>query len=226
MLLRIPDLLTPEQTRQCRDALERAEWTDGRGTAGHAAVKSKRNQQLAPDDPLTQNIGELILQALSANALYMSAALPLKVFPPRINRYAGGGEYGFHVDGAVMSVPGTPHRIRTDVSATLFFSEPDEYDGGELVIEDTYGEQRVKLPAGHLVLYPGTSLHKVTPVTRGARLAAFFWTQSLIRDDTQRALLFQLDQSIQSLSAREGNDAEASRLLGVYHNLLRQWSDT
>ncbi len=226
MLLQIPDVLSPDQIRQCREALSAAEWSDGRGTAGHAAVQVKRNQQLAPDHPLTQQIGELILQALPASPLFMAAALPLKVFPPRFNRYTGGGEYGFHVDGAVMSVPGTPHRIRTDVSATLFFSDPGEYDGGELVIEDTYGEQRVKLPAGYLVLYPGTSLHKVTPVTRGARLAAFFWTQSLVRDDAQRSLLFQLDQSIQALRARDGNDAETSRLLGVYHNLLRQWSQT
>lgn len=226
MLLRIPDMLTPEQVRQCRQALEQAEWADGRGTAGHAAIKAKHNHQLAPDHPLTQQIGALILQALGANPLFMSAVLPLKVFPPRFNRYVDGGRYGFHVDGAVMSVPGSPNRIRTDVSATLFFSDPDEYDGGELVIKDTYGEQRVKLPAGHMVVYPGTSLHEVTPVTRGSRLAAFFWIQSLVRDDARRALLYQLDQSIQALSAREGVEAETSRLLGIYHNLLRQWSDT
>lgn len=226
MLLVIPDLLSPDQTRQCREALVRAEWIDGRGTAGHAALKAKRNQQLAADDPLAQRLGELVLQALTANPAFMSATLPLRVLPPRFNRYAGGGTYGFHVDGAVMNVPGAVQRIRTDISSTLFFSDPDEYEGGELVIQDTYGEQRIKLPAGHLVVYPGTSLHQVTPVTRGERLAAFFWTQSLVRDDAQRSLLYAMDQAIQSLTAKGGNDDEVAQLIGVYHNLLRQWSQT
>ena len=226
MLLVIPDLLPPEQTRQCREALAGADWVDGRATAGHAALKAKQNQQLPADHPLAQQLGERILQALTANPAFMSATLPLRVLPPRFNRYAGGGTYGFHVDNAVMNVPGAALRIRTDLSSTLFFSDPDEYDGGELVIEDTYGSQRIKLPAGHLVVYPGTSLHQVTPVTRGARLASFFWTQSLVRDDAQRSLLYQMDQAIQSLTAKGGSEDEVSRLIGVYHNLLRQWSET
>ena len=226
MLLVIPDLLDPAQTRECRDALARADWVDGRGTAGHAALKAKRNLQLAADDPLARQLGERILQALTAHPAFMSATLPLRVLPPRFNRYEGGGRYGFHIDNAVMNVPGAAPRIRTDVSSTLFFSDPDEYDGGELVIQDTYGEQRIKLPAGHLVVYPGTSLHQVTPVTRGARLASFFWTQSLVRDDAQRSLLYRMDQAIQSLTAKGGRDDEVAALIGVYHNLLRQWSET
>lgn len=226
MLIAIPDLLGPDQVRRYRDALSAAAWVDGRATAGHAALKAKHNQQLAPDDPLARELGEVIVQALLAHPAFMSAVLPLRVLPPRFNRYAGGGSYGFHVDNAVMNVPGAVLRIRTDVSSTLFFSDPDEYDGGELVIQDTYGEQRVKLPAGHLVVYPGTSLHQVTPVTRGARLASFFWTQSLVRDDAQRRLLYQMDQAIQSLTAKGGGEDEVAALIGVYHNLLRQWSET
>ncbi len=226
MLLVIPDLLSPERVRECRDALARADWVDGRGTAGHAALKAKRNRQLAADDPLARQLGELILQALTASPAFMSAALPLRVLPPRFNRYEGGGHYGFHIDNAVMNVPGAALRVRTDVSSTLFFSDPDEYEGGELVVQDTYGEQRIKLPAGHLAVYPGTSLHQVTPVTRGARLASFFWTQSLVRDDAQRSLLYRMDQAIQSLTAKGGRDDEVSALIGVYHNLLRQWSET
>ena len=226
MLLVIPDLLSPEQTRQCRDALAQADWVDGRGTAGHAALKAKHNLQLAADHPLARQLGDLILEALTASPVFMSAALPLRVLPPRFNRYEGGGNYGFHIDNSVMNVPGAALRIRTDISSTLFFSDPDEYDGGELVIQDTYGEQRIKLPAGHLVVYPGTSLHQVTPVTRGARLASFFWTQSLVRDDARRSLLYQMDQAIQSLTAKGGSDDEVSTLIGVYHNLLRQWSET
>ena len=226
MLLVIPDLLSPEQTRQCRDALARADWIDGRGTAGHAALKAKHNLQLAADHPLARQLGDLILEALTASPVFMSAALPLRVLPPRFNRYEGGGNYGFHIDNSVMNVPGAALRVRTDISSTLFFSDPDEYDGGELVIQDTYGEQRIKLPAGDLVVYPGTSLHQVTPVTRGARLASFFWTQSLVRDDAQRSLLYQMDRAIQSLTAKGGSDDEVSTLIGVYHNLLRQWSET
>ena len=226
MLLVIPDLLSPEQTRQCRDALARADWVDGRGTAGHAALKAKHNLQLAADHPLARQLGDLILEALTASPVFMSAALPLRVLPPRFNRYEGGGNYGFHIDNSVMNVPGAALRVRTDISSTLFFSDPDEYDGGELVIQDTYGEQRIKLPAGDLVVYPGTSLHQVTPVTRGARLASFFWTQSLVRDDAQRSLLYQMDRAIQSLTAKGGSDDEVSTLIGVYHNLLRQWSET
>ncbi len=226
MLIVIPSLLTDTQVREFRQALAQAEWSDGRATAGHMALKAKRNQQLAPDHPLAARIGEAILRALGNSPQFMSAALPFKVFPPRFNRYSDGGTYGDHVDGAVLSVPGTPHRIRTDVSATLFFSEPDDYDGGELIIQDTYGRQSIKLPAGHMVLYPGTSLHRVAPVTRGARLASFFWVQSLVREDSQRSLLYELDAAIQQLTREVPDSPELSRLMGVYHNLLRRWSDT
>jgi len=227
MLVTIPDVLTTEQVEHCRRSLlERGQWEDGRATAGHLAVRAKRNRQLKADDPVGTEIGNLILDALAKNPLFLSAALPLKVLPPRFNRYEGGGEYGLHVDGAVLPVPGTRHRVRTDVSATLFLSAPEEYDGGELVIEDTYGSHRVKLPAGHVILYPATSLHRVTPVTRGVRLASFFWIQSLVREDSQRALLFELDTAIQQLSAQYPGAPQLERLAGVYHNLVRRWSDT
>ncbi len=226
MIVDIPDLLTPEQLQQCRQALMQAEWTDGRQTAGHAAARAKHNQQLPPASPLAVQLGEFILKTLGSHPLFMSAALPLKVLPPQFNRYQDGGDYGNHVDSAVFSVPDSPHRIRSDLSATVFFSEPGEYDGGELVIEDTYGPRSVKLPAGHMVLYPGSSLHRVTPVTRGARLASFFWIQSLVREDSRRSLLFELDQSIQQLGQTDPEHPSLVRLMGVYHNLLRQWSDT
>lgn len=226
MLLMIPDVLSPELTARCRDALEHATWVDGRATAGHAARSGKDNQQLAGDDPLGAEIGDLLLQALAASPVFMSAVLPLRVLPPRFNRYSDGGQYGFHVDSAVMSLPGGQQRIRSDVSSTLFFSDPDDYDGGELVIEDTFGTHGIKLPAGHMVVYPGSSLHRVMPVTRGVRLASFFWTQSLVRDDACRSLLYEFDHTIQSLRLRDGNEGDTSRLLGVYHNLVRQWSQT
>ncbi|AKC86220.1 Fe2+-dependent dioxygenase [Pseudoxanthomonas suwonensis] len=226
MMLTIPDVLDPQRLRQCRQALEQAEWTDGRATAGHQAVRAKRNLQLPSDSPLAAQLGEAILEALSRHPRYLAAALPLKVVPPRFNRYEGGGEYGDHIDNAVFSVPGTPHRIRSDVSSTLFFSDPDEYDGGELMVQDTYGEHRVRLPAGHMLLYPGTSLHRVTPVTRGTRYAAFFWTQSLVREDSQRALLLELDDAIQALAVQVPDSPELQRLTGVYHNLLRRWAQT
>lgn len=226
MLNTIPDLLTSTQVQQCRQALEQADWADGKATAGHLAQRAKNNRQLPPDNPVAKQIGNLILDALGNNPLFMAAALPLKVFPPRFNRYENGGHYGNHIDSAILSVPGTPHRIRSDLSATLFFSEPDEYDGGELVIEDTYGTHSVKLPAGHLVLYPGTSLHRVTPVTRGTRLAAFFWTQSLVREDSQRDLLFNLDNNIQQIAQQLPDSPSVPQLMGIYHNLLRQWSET
>ena len=226
MIVSIPHLLTPEQLRQCRNRLEGAAWSDGRRTAGHLAIKAKNNLQLADDDPAASQIGSVILEALGANPLFMSAALPLKVLPPRFNRYEVGAGYGDHVDNAVFSVPGTSHRVRSDLSATLFFSAPDEYDGGELIIEDTYGTHSVKLAAGHMVLYPGTSLHRVTPVTRGVRLASFFWIQSLVREDSQRAVLFDLDTAIQRLTQAVPDHPALVQLTGVYHNLLRRWSDT
>ncbi len=226
MLLQIPDVLTAEELRQARAALGQAAWQDGRATAGHLAIRAKSNLQLAEDDPLARRLGDLILDRLGTLPMFIAAALPLKVLPPRFNRYEGGGTYDNHVDNAIRTIPGTMHRVRTDISATLFFSEPDEYDGGELVIEDTYGNQTVKLPAGHLVLYPGTSLHRVTPVTRGCRLAAFFWVQSLVRDDAQRSLLLDLDTGIRRLTLAAPDNPGLGQLTGVYHNLLRRWSST
>lgn len=229
MLIRIPDVLSPEQVAHGRKLLDEADWTDGRVTAGHQSAKAKDNRQIPEGHPVARELGDMILAALGKNPLFLSAALPLKVFPPLFNRYAGGQSFGTHVDNAIRQVPGTGHRIRTDLSATLFFAEPEEYNGGELCIEDTYGVQRVKLPAGHLVLYPSTSLHHVTPVTRGARVSSFFWLQSMIRDDTQRSLLFDLDQSIQRLGYDlPGNPVVEKtnvQLTGVYHNLIRQWAE-
>ncbi len=226
MMLKIPDVLTPEQVRQCRQMLEQAPWSEGELTAGYMARGVKRNLQLPADLPATRELGDFLLNVLAGTPAFIAAALPLKVFPPRFNRYEGGGHYGDHVDNAILSVPGTPHRVRTDVSSTLFFSDPDEYEGGELIIQDTYGTHSVKLPAGHMVVYPGTSLHRVAPVTRGTRYASFFWTQSLVRDDGQRALLLELDNAIQSLAAAAPGHASLDRLMGVYHNLLRHWSNT
>lgn len=226
MLLTLSHLLDPQQVRHCRQALEQAEWHDGRATAGHLAVRVKDNQQLPFDSPVARRIGDLILDALGRHPRFMAAALPLRVLPPRFNRYSGGGQYGNHIDNAVFNVPGTALRIRSDISTTVFFSEPDEYDGGELIVEDTYGRHSVKLPAGHAVVYPGTSLHRVEPVTRGTRYASFFWTQSLVRDDTRRALLLELDDAIQALTRQVPESPELSRLTGVYHNLLRQWVET
>jgi PKHD-type hydroxylase len=225
MLLQVPDVLTPEQVAQCRQTLEQAEWIDGRVTAGYQSARTKDNLQLPEDHPAARQLGELILAALQNNALFMAAALPLKVFPPLFNRYQGGQSFGTHVDNAVRQVTGTPHRVRTDLSATLFFTGPDEYDGGELLVEDTYGTHNVKLPAGNLILYPSTSLHHVRPVTRGARIASFFWIQSMVRDDGQRTLLFDLDMAIQRITQDVPDHPSAVQLTGVYHNLLRRWAD-
>src|SRR5579863_7444529 len=199
MLLPIPEVLTADQIRLARQTLDQAEWVDGRVTAGHQSARAKENLQLPEDHPAARELGEMILAALGRNALFISAALPLKVFPPLFNRYQGGHSFGTHVDNAIRQVTGTPHRVRTDLSATLFLAEPSEYDGGELAVEDSYGLQNVKLPAGHMILYPATSLHHVRPVTRGARLASFFWIQSMVRDDGERTLLFDLDMAIQKL---------------------------
>lgn len=224
MMLRIPALLTPEEVRECRQAMEAADWQDGRTTAGYLAARVKSNLQLPVDSPLAQKMGTLILDKLSRNPLYLSAALPLRVLPPRFNRYEGGGTYGNHIDNALFVIPGTAIKVRTDVSTTVFFSDPDEYEGGELVIEDTFGHQSVKLAAGDAILYPGTSLHRVNPVTQGTRYASFFWTQSLVQSDEQRRLLFDLDQSIQQLTADCPDHPRLSALSGTYHNLLRMWS--
>ncbi len=220
MLITIPDVFTREQARQLRAKLDDAEWVDGRVTAGHQSALTKQNSQIPEGHPVAQQLGEVILKALGGNPLFRSAALPLRVFPPLFNRYAGGQNFGTHVDNAIRTHGASGQRIRTDLSCTLFFSEPDEYDGGELSVQDTYGVHRVKLAAGSMILYPSTSLHHVTPVTRGERVSSFFWLQSMVRSDEQRTLLFDLDQSIQML---EAGSAAAVRLTGVYHNLLRQW---
>jgi PKHD-type hydroxylase len=225
MLLHIPDILTAEQVAHCRQKLDQADWVDGRVTAGHQSARAKDNMQLPEDHPAARELGELILAALQNNLLFMAAALPLKVFPPLFNRYQGGQSFGTHVDNAVRQVTGTPHRVRTDLSATLFLAGPEEYDGGELSVEDTYGLHNVKLPAGHLILYPASSLHHVRPVTRGARLASFFWIQSMVRDDGQRTLLFDLDMAIQRISGEVSDHPSVIQLTGVYHNLLRRWAD-
>jgi PKHD-type hydroxylase len=221
MLLTIPDVLSPLQVAQARQMLDQADWIDGRVTAGHQSSRTKDNQQLPEGSPVARDVGSLILSALEQNALFISAALPARVFPPLFNRYRGGQSFGTHVDNAIRQVTGTAHRIRTDLSATLFFASPEEYEGGELVVEDTFGTHNIKLPAGHMILYPSTSLHHVKPVTRGARVASFFWMQSMIRDDGQRTLLFDLDVAVQRL----GEHPSAVQLTGVYHNLLRRWAD-
>ena len=223
MLLHVPEVFSRDEVRRIRQALEQAQWLDGKVTAGYQSAQAKHNLQLAEDDPLAREIAAAMLERLWRHPLFMSAALPNKVFPPLFNCYTAGGSFGYHVDNAVRQVRNSAERVRTDLSSTLFFSDPDEYDGGELVIQDTYGSQRVKLPAGDLVLYPSTSIHKVEPVTRGARIASFFWTQSLVREDSQRALLFDMDQAIQSLTRDVPEHPALVQLTGNYHNLLRRW---
>ena len=225
MLLPIPDVLNAEQVLRARQILDQAEWVDGRVTAGHQSSRTKDNMQLPEGSPAACELGAMILSTLEQNALFVSAALPAKVFPPLFNRYQGGQAFGTHVDNAIRQVTGTPHRIRTDLSATLFLAGPEEYDGGELVVEDTYGTHNVKLPAGHAILYPATSLHQVRPVTRGTRLASFFWIQSMVRDDGERTLLFDLDVGIQRINGDGSLHPAAVQLTGVYHNLLRRWAD-
>jgi PKHD-type hydroxylase len=225
MLLQVPDVLTLEQVAHARRLLDASNWVDGRVTAGQQSAKVKDNQQLPEGHPVAQELGDLILSALQSNSLFVSAALPLRVFPPLFNRYQGGHSFGNHVDNAIRQLAGTPLRIRTDLSATLFLGQPDEYEGGELVVEDTYGLHSVKLPAGHMILYPSTSLHHVRPVTAGARVASFFWIQSMVRDDATRAMLFDLDASIQRLSADGADHPSIVRLTALYHNLLRRWAD-
>ncbi len=207
-------------------ALAEADWVDGRATAGYLSSRAKNNTQLPEGHPVTRRLGGLILEELDKSQVFIAAALPLRVLPPLFNRYTGGQSYGGHIDGAVRPIPGSHYRVRTDLSATVFLTDPEEYEGGELVIGAGPQEQRVKLPAGDMVLYSGGTVHEVTPVTRGARLAAFFWVQSMVRDDTRRAILLDLDNAIQQLG-RTGADHDACvRLAGVYHNLLRQWADT
>jgi PKHD-type hydroxylase len=225
MLIAVPDILSGSQLIEARKLLDEAEWVDGKVTAGHQSARAKDNMQIPEGHPNAQKLGKMILTALGSNPLFIAAALPAQIFPPLFNRYSGGQSFGTHVDNSIRQVTGTPHRIRTDISATLFFANPEEYDGGELCIEDTYGSQKIKLPAGHLVIYPATSLHHVRPVTRGARICSFFWIQSMIRDDTRRSILFDLDLGIQRLNRELPNHPTAVQFTGVYHNLLRQWAE-
>ncbi|MET0708397.1 MAG: Fe2+-dependent dioxygenase [Tardiphaga sp.] len=228
MLVHIPEVLTPEEVAYCRDVMERASWVDGRITAGHQSVQVKRNLQLPENTPEARELSELVLRALGRHPLFTSAVLPKTIFPPLFNRYDAEGEmnFGSHVDNAIRTIPGTGIRVRTDVSSTLFLSSPDEYDGGELVVEDTYGAHAVKLPAGDMIVYPGTSLHHVTKVTRGSRISSFFWTESMIADVTRRSMMFDLDMSIIRLNGDHPEHPSVVSLTSLYHNLLRQWAET
>lgn len=226
MLIVIPDVLTRDEVRQCREIMEQADWQDGLATAGALSAQVKQNRQLPVGSEAARALGNTVLTALSANPLFLSAALPLRILPPMFNRYAGGEHFGVHVDNAIRTLPQSGTQIRTDLSMTLFFSEPDEYDGGELHIETQFGSNAVKLDAGSMVLYPSTSLHQVTPVTRGERLCSFFWLQSMIRDEQCRTMLFDLDQTIQLLASERGlHDPACVKLSGLYHNLIRQWAE-
>ena len=227
MLVHVQNLLNSEQLNHFRQRLEAPEapWVDGRVTAGHQGVHVKQNQQIAEGSAVSAELGGIVLAALERLPLFISAALPNQVYPPMFNRYENGMHFGSHVDGSVRLMPNTGVKMRTDLSATLFLAPPESYDGGELMVEDTYGAQSIKLVAGDMVLYPASSLHRVTPVTRGVRVACFFWVQSMVRDDGQRALLFDLDNAIQRLTATGADDAARMHLTGCYHNLLRMWSD-
>jgi len=225
MMLHVPEVLDAAALERVQRLLARAPWLDGRVTAGHQSAQVKRNLQVREDSPEARELGDLVLAALERSPLFISAVLPRQVFPPLFNRYEGGMGFGSHVDNAMRGIPGTPVRLRTDVSATLFLSDPASYDGGELVVEDTYGSHAVKLPAGDLILYPASSLHHVTPVTRGTRLASFFWTQSLVKDAAQRAILFDLDMSLVDLRRDVPGHPSLLSLTAVYQNLLRQWAD-
>jgi PKHD-type hydroxylase len=223
MMVHIPAVLTPEQVARCREVMEKAAWVDGNVTSGHQAAKAKNNLQLPESAPEARELSNMVMEALGRSPLFMSAVLPKQVFPPLFNRYDAGMTFGNHVDNAVRSGNGV--RIRTDVSSTLFISSPEDYDGGELIIEDTYGAHSVKLPAGDMIVYPATSLHRVTPITRGSRICSFFWTQSMIRDEAQRGLLFDLDMSIIRLAGDHPQHKSVVSLTAVYHNLLRQWAE-
>ena len=227
MLLAIPNVLSPAQVAACVANLENADWADGRVTAGAQSRTVKHNAQLPATATVARHWGDRILDALGAAPLFVSAALPHRTFPPLFNRYGPGQSFGTHVDNAIRPIPGTSIKLRTDLSATLFLSDPDSYDGGELLIDDAFGVQAVKLNAGDMILYPASSLHRVTAVTRGVRLASFFWVQSMVRDDSARAMLFDLDQTIQQLGSAQGiDDAHVVRLTGIYHNLVRRWAES
>jgi len=224
MLLQIPQVLSPDQVAQLRARIDAAAWIDGNATSGYQSAQAKRNEQLPEESPVAREAGEAVVAALGRSPLFVSAALPSRVFPPLFNRYGEGMAFDNHVDSALRTHAPTGMRIRTDLSATLFLTDPGQYDGGELVIEDTYGTQQVKLPAGDLILYPATSLHRVLPITRGARVSSFFWIQSMVRDDAQRTLLFDLDMAIIRLTRQDPKAAPLVSLTGVYHNLLRMWA--
>jgi len=225
VLIEIPALLNAEEVEVALTTLLDQPWVDGKATAGQRSAMAKNNRQLSEDSPVAIRLGEQILSRLSDNALFMSAALPKKIYPPLFNRYSGGEAFDWHIDNAIRGLKGVRERVRTDISATLFLADPASYDGGELVIRDTFGEHAVKLPAGHLLIYPGSSLHKINPVTRGERIASFFWIESLVREDSQRQLLLDMDVAIQRLTAQHADDHALLQLSGAYHNLLRRWSD-
>jgi PKHD-type hydroxylase len=226
MLICVPDVLSSQDVAEFRTAMDAAAWEDGRSTAGAQSAMVKKNEQLPPNGELSRKLGERVIKALTASPLFVSAAIPKYIFPPLFNRYGVGQHFGVHVDNAVRGDPLTGMRIRTDLSVTLFLSDPEEYDGGELIVEDYYGSHEVKLAAGHLVLYPATSLHTVREITRGMRVASFFWLQSMIRNSHARSMIFDLDNSIQGLVGRLGrDDPEIVKLTGIYHNLIRYWAE-
>jgi PKHD-type hydroxylase len=225
MIVRVPNVLNPEQIARCRQVMTRASWIDGRVTAGHQSAIVKDNRQLPENSPEARELGDMIMGALERSPLFITATLPLRVFPPLFNRYEGGEKFGAHLDNSIRQIPGTPYRIRTDISATLFVSAPEDYEGGELVIDDIYGEHAVKLSAGDMVVYPASSLHHVKPVTRGVRLASFFWVQSMVRDDGKRTLLFDLDMAINKVNQALPNHDAVVELTNCYHNLLRRFAE-
>ena len=227
MLIAVPDLLSPAEVADVRAIIDAAEWVDGNATSGHQSALAKHNEQLPEDGEAAKRAGRLILEALGRSPIFFASALPLKIYPPLFNRYGTGQEFDTHVDNAIRLKRGSDFRIRSDLSITVFLEAPDDYDGGELLIEDHYGVQRVKLPAGHAVVYPSSSLHRVTPITRGRRVASFFWLQSMVRDAEKRRTLFDLDRAVQRLTGSlGGKDRSVIELTGVYHNLLRLWADS
>ena len=225
MIVQVPNVLNPDQIARCREVMSRASWIDGRVTAGYQSAVVKDNRQLPEHSPEARELGDMVVAALERSPMFITAALPLRVFPPLFNRYEGGEKFGAHLDNSIRQIPGTSYRIRTDISATLFLSAPEEYDGGELVIDDAYGAQAVKLNAGDMVVYPATSLHHVKPVTRGVRLASFFWVQSMVRDDSNRTLLFDLDIAINKVNQALPNHGAVVELTNCYHNLLRRFAE-
>lgn len=225
MLLIVRQALSAKQVEELRQALAEIDWIDGRATAGHLSASVKQNSQVCEEHAVGRRLGTVILDALERNPTFMSGALPAKIVPPLFNRYTKEETYGRHIDGAIRPIAGTHHRVRTDLAATVFLSAPEEYEGGELIMEDTFGTQRLKLPAGDVVVYPATSIHEVTPVTRGARIASFFWIQSLVREDRRRRMLFGLDTTIQSLRRESPESASVLELTALYHNLLREWAE-